>query len=848
MKRKRAILFARCTLIAGLAASALSARAFPQEREAQSKEKQIETEPKARKEPGKALYGEKRALEDFSPTAQHRWTSLGRDLLRDQQQIWTSPSRLRFSDANWLVPVAGISAGLLVTDRDFSSRLSQDPATLRHYQTHSNIGLAALVGASGGMWLLGRVRHDEHWRETGFLAGEAALNSFLAVEAMKYSFGRERPLEGDGAGRFFQHGTSFPSEHAVAAWSIAGVVAHEYPGFLSKVIAYGLASWVDISRVRARQHFPSDVFVASVLGNLIAQDIYSRHHDPKLGGSEWRPISSLFRSDPGRSLGRMGSPYVPLDSWIYPALDRLIALGAIDSAFAGMKPWTRNECRRLLNEAADRVLSEGKGGTEAAGLYRVLDREFNEDVAEQAFQAHIESVYQRTTAISGRPLTDGNHFGQTLSNDFGRPYQQGFNSVLGFSAWTASGPWVGYVRAEYQHAPAGPALPDSAREFIFSVDNIPGLPPATPYASVDRLRLLDAYVGFNVHGWQLSFGKQSLWWSPAQGGPMMFSDNAEPLTMFRINRVSPFKLPSILGWLGPMRFEWFLGQFSGRQFVYQTDTGIVGQFGQPISRQPFLQGQKFSFKPTRNFEFSVSTTTAFAGGPTPLTFHTLAKSYSLTGGGPAQGGPGDPGDRRSGVDFTYRLPKLRDRVLFYGEAFDEDEYSPLAYPRKSAYRGGIYLPRIPGIPKLDFRAEGGSTVPGDFATCIGCFYVNNRYPDGSYTNQGFLLGSWLGRAGQGQQAWSTYWFHSRDKIEFTYRHQKVDPQYLPHGGTLNDGGISGEYWLGKTVVLTGSVQYEKWAIPVLDPSRRSNVVTSIGFRFQPGLPKAWSRNREGSVE
>jgi len=60
-------------LIAGLAASALSARAFPQEREAQSKEKQIETEPKARKEPGKALYGEKRALEDFSPTAQHEF-------------------------------------------------------------------------------------------------------------------------------------------------------------------------------------------------------------------------------------------------------------------------------------------------------------------------------------------------------------------------------------------------------------------------------------------------------------------------------------------------------------------------------------------------------------------------------------------------------------------------------------------------------------------------------------------------------------------------------------------------------------------------------------------------------
>ena len=58
---------------------------------------------------------------------------------------------------------------------------------------------------------------------------------------------------------------------------------------------------------------------------------------------------------------------------------------------------------------------------------------------------------------AGEPLTDGNHFGQTLINDFGRPYQEGFNSVDGFSAWTTTGRWVGYVHAEYQHAPSAPA-------------------------------------------------------------------------------------------------------------------------------------------------------------------------------------------------------------------------------------------------------------------------------------------------------------------------------------------------------------------------------------------------------
>src|SRR5260370_19332505 len=124
------------------------------------------------------------------------------------------------------------------------------------------------------MWLLGHVRHNEHWSETGFLAGEAALNSLIAVETFKYSLGRQRPFQGDGSGPFFHGGTSFPSEHSAAAWSVAGVLAHEYPGPLMKIMAYGVASFVDISPVRAQQHFPSAVVIGSLIAKLIAQHIY----------------------------------------------------------------------------------------------------------------------------------------------------------------------------------------------------------------------------------------------------------------------------------------------------------------------------------------------------------------------------------------------------------------------------------------------------------------------------------------------------------------------------------------------------------------------------------------------
>src|SRR6516162_10985019 len=117
----------------------------------------------------------------------------------DQREIWTSPRMFRFSDTEWLVPFSGLAAGLFVTDREFSRHLSHNPTTISHYKSLSNAGLAALVGGAGGMWVMGHVSHNEHWSETGFLAGEAVLNSLVAVDSFKYILRRARPYQGDGS-------------------------------------------------------------------------------------------------------------------------------------------------------------------------------------------------------------------------------------------------------------------------------------------------------------------------------------------------------------------------------------------------------------------------------------------------------------------------------------------------------------------------------------------------------------------------------------------------------------------------------------------------------------------------
>jgi membrane-associated phospholipid phosphatase len=773
-------------------------------------------------------------------TSEATQTGLVGRFIGDQREIWTSPAKLRFSDTEWLVPLSGITAGLFVTDADFSKHLSQNPTTISHYKTLSNAGVAALVGGAGGMWVMGHVSHNEHWSETGFLAGEAALNSLVAVEGLKYSLRRERPYQGDGSGPFFQSGgTSFPSEHAAAAWSVAGVIAHEYPGTFTKIMAYGLASLVSVSRVKAHQHFPSDVVVGSVMGNLIAQNIYTRHHDSELGGGEWRSISQIFRSDGTYSPANQGSPYVPLDSWIYPAFDRLSAQGYVNSAILGMRPWTRLECARLLHEAQDRAAGTDSSSSNAQQLLAVLEREFSFETESSGGgnNRHLraESVYSRFTGISGQPLTDGYHFGQTILNDYGRPFAEGVNNVTGFSGWASEGRLVAYVRGEYQHAPSSPALSQQARQFIAGADG-PQLPvaPNAPFPAADNFQLLDAYLAMNVENWQFSFGKQSLWWGPSEGGPMMFSDNAAPVTMFRIDRVSPFKLPWILGLMGPIRMQFFLGQLSDHDFTFTSSTGLIGQWGVSLNPQPFIDGVKLNFKPTPNFEFGVDYTTVAGGPGYPLTLHGFLRSM-FTLGNAIPGAIADPGDRRSGLDFSYKIPGMRKWLTLYGDAFAEDEFSPLGYPRKSAYQGGIYMPRIPGLAKLDLRVEGGSTVPPDFPSCNGCFYQNNRYIN-SYTNMGNLMGTWVGRASQGEQALLTYWLTSRNKIQFNARHRKIDGQFLPQGGTVNDAGMRAEVQLNAMTALSGWVQYEKWSIPVLAAAPHSNVTGSVQFTY---WPRSW---------
>lgn len=745
-----------------------------------------------------------------------------KNLASDQRAVLTSPFHVRLIDADWLLPLGVATGAMLATDNGVSKHLSNLSSRLNSSNSFSNYGIAAMAGAGGGLYLWGKMTHDDHKRETGFLAGEAALDSFALTYATKYAFGRQRPLQSNYQGSFGQGGVSFPSEHAAAAWSIATVIAHEYPGPLTTTLAYGAAAAIGAARVDAKQHFPSDVLIGSAIGWLMGEYVYRAHHDPSLGGDERQTYAESHEERPGRRSTSIGSPYVELDSWIYPAIERLAALGYIDNAFLGMRPWTRLECAHLVQEAEDKVEHRESIPAGAGQLYVMLEKEFRGDLAalDEGDQrsVRLESLYTGATGISGPPLHDSYHFGQTIINNYGRPYEEGFNADDGFSGYGTAGRFTLYVRGEFQHAPSAPAYSLPVRQVIATADQNP-LQPATPLSTVNRFTLLDTYIAANVAGWDLTFGKQSLWWGPGKGGAFLFSNDAEPIYMFRASRIAPFSLPWVLRYLGPMKWDLFVGKLSGNDFP----------------PRPVIHGEKISFKPTPNLELGFSRTGVLGGVGRPLTLGSLWRTYTLFTSAIFEPASNNAGKRMGGFDLSYRVPFVRNWLTLYTDSIADDDPSPLGNPPRAGINPGIYIPRLPGIPKLDFRVEAVNTDPpiaGSGGNHGRFIYFDTFYHD-LYTNKKNIIGSWIGREGKGFQAWTSYSFGPRQSIQFGYRHATISTDFIPSGETVNDGSVKVNWLLGKDWNLSSYLQYEKWFAPILAASPQTNWTSSFEISFQP---------------
>ena len=133
---------------------------------------------------------------------------------------------------------------------------------------------------------------------------------------------------------------------------------------------------------------------------------------------------------------------------------------------------------------------------------------------------------------------------------------------------------------------------------------------------------------------------------------------------------------------------------------------------------------------------------------------------------------------------------------------------------------------------MDLHLEGVTSdlnVPLHFGP--GAVYWDARYLSG-YTNDGKIIGNWVGRRGRGEEGWATYWFSPRNSVQFGYRHNDVDKAFLD-GGSYQDFSVRTDLMFHGNTGLSGSVQYEGWQFPVLKPGRRANVTATVQLSFWP---------------
>src|SRR5215467_1818821 len=218
----------------------------------------------------------------FYPGDTERIKPLGRKLflniLLDQKDIFTSPFRMNRGNAKWWLLSGAVTAGLIAGDHHIANSFENSNGQVKWGGRISQIGAAyTLVPLVAGYYGFGVIADHAKAREIGVLGTESLIDSLIVAGVLKEVFRRNRPDDHD-PGEFWGGGRSFPSGHAIQAWSIASLVSHEYHHQpVVGIVAYGLAAVVSASRVAAQKHFASDVFVGGAMGWFIGRYVYETH-------------------------------------------------------------------------------------------------------------------------------------------------------------------------------------------------------------------------------------------------------------------------------------------------------------------------------------------------------------------------------------------------------------------------------------------------------------------------------------------------------------------------------------------------------------------------------------------
>ncbi|MCK5826557.1 MAG: capsule assembly Wzi family protein [Desulfuromusa sp.] len=451
------------------------------------------------------------------------------------------------------------------------------------------------------------------------------------------------------------------------------------------------------------------------------------------------------------------SPLIPLDSWVYPALDKLSGLGLINSSLAGSRPYSRIEAARQVEEA-NLLIEDVSVPPVALELLQRLETELAESLTElgdasvagyfkPVRQLRADYIYQDGDA-SHYPQTDARQFALN-KNNFGIDYVNHNNGQLTLQGDGRISRFLGF---EWQ-----PLLLTNSSDDL-------------------EVKWLTARVTLALGPVEISAGRQSLGWGQGYNGSLLLGNNAKPLDMIRINTPSPIMLPWLFKYLGPFQFDVFWSQLEEERQV----------------PEPYFAGMRVNMKPLPWLELGATRTVMFGGDGRPDV--DLDEFITILGGKNLDGDE-DSSNSIAAIDLRIFFPSLWGAEI-YGEIGGEDEANH--FFSKAAWLAGVYLPQVEPTGRLSLRLE-----YTDLSDEV--WYRHSAYRSG-YTYKNHIMGHHIGGAAKDYFAEARLLLRSDLELTLGFDYQKrgenqlVEEKHYQASAEVN-------WWLNEKIrfELMGSV-------------------------------------------
>ena len=224
-------------------------------------------------------------------TTETRWDMFKYDAVNIFGGVGYSYSRpLHWQGKQW-AQFGGVVAGtgLVYLTDDETSRFIRNnregvPRLIRDYGTFYGSPENNYI-ATSGVYLAGLITKNEKLRRTGVLLISSATSSGLLQQVLKSAVGRARPVSGKSKDTFDPFNSSrnyhsFPSGHALLAFTNAYAIAKQFKSPWVKAGIYTIGAIPGISRVWDGQHWLSDMVFAFAISIATVESI-DRYLDKK---------------------------------------------------------------------------------------------------------------------------------------------------------------------------------------------------------------------------------------------------------------------------------------------------------------------------------------------------------------------------------------------------------------------------------------------------------------------------------------------------------------------------------------------------------------------------------------